>query len=149
MSNDDLSFWIDQRRTKQSVVDLQLVSIPRIYRGIVTTTNATPTTILTIGTVSDTAALISCEVIAHRTDTAGECAGYRRTLRAKNIGGTVTLGTVDSDYTGEDDANWDVTFSVSTTSILIKVTGAVGKTIDWALRATIETVQPYNVWSDR
>lgn len=58
---------------------------------------------------------------------------YERTVRVKNVGGTLGLGTIQSDYTSEDismvDAN--CTFIVNSSNVDVRVTGIDSKDITW------------------
>lgn len=58
---------------------------------------------------------------------------YERTVRVKNSSGTVSLGTIQSDYTSEDSglASANCTFIVSASNVDVRVTGVNAKTIIW------------------
>jgi len=66
---------------------------------------------------------------------------YERTVRVKNIGGVVSLGTVQSDYTSEDPglASANCTFVQNGSNIDIRVTGVNAKTLTW--KAVVERVR--------
>lgn len=58
---------------------------------------------------------------------------YERTVRVKNIGGTLGLGTIQSDYTSEDISMTDAncTFIVNASNVDVRVTGIDSKDITW------------------
>lgn len=58
---------------------------------------------------------------------------YERTVRVKNIGGTIGLGTIQSDYTSEDSSLVDAncTFIVNASNVDVRVTGVDSKDITW------------------
>jgi len=101
----------------------------------VTTTDATQTTAATIAIPTDTTVLLEVNVVGRRTagsaGTAGDSAAYVRTARFKNIGGTVTMLTLQSDYTSEDQAGWNCTLDANTTNARVRVTGAANNTVLW------------------
>jgi hypothetical protein len=63
--------------------------------------------------------------------TVGQGNGYIITVKAKNVGGVVTIGVVQSSFTSEDIAPLDATFAVSGTNIVLNVTGANNDNITW------------------
>lgn len=102
----------------------------------VSTTDATTTTIATISTSSNQGYLIKSKIVCRKTGgagtgTTGDVNGYVRTVKAKNVAGTVTLGTISSDYTDEDIAPFNVTYTVSGTNILLQVSGSINNNVDW------------------
>ena len=115
-----------------------------IFQAQVATTDATVTPIATIATTSDSSMLLEIRVVARRTNgtggTADNAATYIRTLRVKNVAGTVTIPTNQSTFTSEDENNWNVTFSVSTTNVVANVTGATSDNINWAATYMIQTI---------
>lgn len=58
---------------------------------------------------------------------------YERTVRVKNIGGTIGLGTIQSDYTSEDSSMQDAncTFIVNASNVDVRVTGINAMDITW------------------
>ncbi len=140
-NNDLLQIALEFQRIDRTLDSLILNGPERIHRGLVTTTDATPTTISTFATKSNTAYLFQLDVVARRTDVSGS-AGYQRIFRVKNVADTVTIGTVTATYTDEDVAGWDVTIAASGVNVLIKVTGAAGQTINWAARYRAESEPP-------
>lgn len=113
--------------------------IATLYQNKATTTDATVTTLHTFATTTDVQYTLRATVTAKRTGgasgTAGDGASYIVAVRAKNVGGTVTIGTPVSLLTDEDQVGWDVTFSVSGTNVLVRVTGAASNNISWSLNS--------------
>ena len=109
----------------------------------VTTTDATPTTLFTYttsGVVTVTNSMtyvIECDIIGNRTGGASGASGdvgvYKYRGIFKRINGVVTLMSETLVNTNEDQAGWNVTSSISGTSILIQVTGAASNNISWHL----------------
>lgn len=102
-----------------------------IRRAHVQTTNATVTTIATVAIGTSKIHALRVSLTALRS-TSAEGAYYERLAAYKNNAGTVTLiGAAASPITAEDAAAWDITLTISTTNVLVQVTGAVGSTIEW------------------
>ena len=111
-------------------------------QGYVTTADATVTTIATIAIPASTTVMIELHVAARRTGgsagVAEDGAGYVQQATYKNVAGTATLiGSVNADYTAESQAAWDVTFAVSGSNVLIRVTGAANNNISWYCSADV------------
>jgi len=106
----------------------------------VNTTDATVTTIATIATATDTVTLIEVKITGRRTGgtagTAGDSATYIRTARVKNVGGTVSIVNLQSDYTSEDQLGFNGTISISGTNILAQVQGAANNNMQWKALVT-------------
>jgi hypothetical protein len=100
--------------------------------GSVTTSNATQTTAFTEALVNNTVYECEADVAARRTD-AADRAGYKIMVTAyREAAGACTIqGTVDSAHTAESDSSWDATFTCSGNDLLVSVTGAGGKTVNW------------------
>lgn len=105
-------------------------------RSTVTTTNTTATTIQTVATVAGESYLVEVRFISKKT--AGTGAGvvgdsntYIRTFKAKNVGGTLTLSSIQSDYTLEDINAHNVSVTTSGTNILLQVIGSLNNTVNW------------------
>jgi hypothetical protein len=100
-----------------------------------TTTNAT-VALETIAIPTDTVVMVESYVTCRKTGgvgvgTVGQGNGYIITVKAKNVGGVVTIGVVQSSFTSEDIAPLDATFAVSGTNIVLNVTGANNDNITW------------------
>ena len=101
----------------------------------VQTTDASATTIATINTENDKAYGLTVTVVGIKND-GSWTAHYVRHAAYENDGGTLSaVGAVSSAHTAEDRGAWDVSFSLSGTDILVKVTGEAA-TIEW--QATVE-----------
>lgn len=115
-----------------------------ILQGQVSTTNATPTTIATIAVPTDSVMLITANITARRTGgvsgTAGDSATFVRTVKVKNVGGTVTAPVAQADYTSEDVKAYDANLSVTGTDLLIKVTGVATTNIDWTVTYFVQSL---------
>jgi hypothetical protein len=107
----------------------------KVTMATVNTTNATVTTIATVATTTDTVTLLKAEITGLRTGgtagTAGDSATYVRTVRVKNIAGTVTLANLQSDYTSEDQNGFNATITVSGTNALVQVAGTANNNMTW------------------
>lgn len=103
-------------------VDIQTV-------GIGTTTDATETTIVTIGTNSNSACVVEAHIIGIRTDSGQEAGGFVLRAVFRNNGGS--LIKVGDDKMYAKDSSWDANCKINGTDIGIAVTGEVGKTINW------------------
>lgn len=116
----------------------------KYFEGTVSTTDNTVTTLITLSTASDTSMLVKTEVIGRRTGgtagAAGDSATYIRYTHIKNVGGTVTVNGTQTEYTDEDQAGWNTTFSVSGTSILVRVQGATNNNISWQGIAKVQVL---------
>jgi hypothetical protein len=100
-----------------------------------TTTNAT-VALETIAIPTDTVVMVESYITCRKTGgagvgTVGQGNGYIRTVKAKNVGGVVTIGVVQSSFTSEDIAVLNTTFAVSGTNIVLNVTGATNNNITW------------------
>ena len=115
-----------------------------MFQAQVSTTNNTVTTLATVATITNTVMLLQVNVLAVRTGgtsgTAGDSGTYIRTARVKNVGGTVTIASLQTDFTSEDQAAWNATLSVSGTNVLITVAGANNNNVDWVTTYWVETV---------
>jgi len=114
-------------------------TIDPITVATITTSDATLTTIAVIGTTSNTSYLIKVKIVARRTDTGTESAGYILNGVYRNNGGTLTL--VGQDKTSiEDTQQWDVDLNTSGINMTIEVMGQGGKTINWKASYTVISV---------
>lgn len=121
----------------------------RTYILKATTTNATQTEMLIAGAnrmvlANDTTWHFDIHVVARRTDTDNESAGYRfygAIDRNATAGSTAIVGTVTENIDAEDTSAWSVTVDADTTNgaLRVQVTGESGKTIRWvAFARTVE-----------
>lgn len=109
------------------------VAAPTI--STVNTTTATVTTLVTVAIASNTTALIRTNVVGRRTGgsagTTGDSGAFTRTVRCKNIAGTVTANDLFNDFTSRDQASWDVDVVASSTNCIIRVNGATNNNVSW------------------
>jgi len=108
------------------------------YQNRVATTNNTVTTLHTVATTSNNSYIIEAKVLARRTGgssgTASDTAGYKIIGVFKNNAGTLTqVGTTTVEHSSEDQAGWDCVFTISGTSVLVRVTGATNNNVTWHL----------------
>ncbi len=110
-------------------------------RGV--TTDATPTIIWTGATVTDTVGFYEAKVVARQTAGTGTGDGgaFERRCMVSNIGGSlsfsgdpVTMSLADSLFWGS------ITFDISGTDVVLKVTGAASMTITWHATIIKQTV---------
>ena len=106
----------------------------------VQTTDATATTVQTIAVPTDSEILVEARVLGRRASN-GNSAAYVRTARFKNVGGTVTIHNLQTDYTSEDVGAWNATLIASGTNAIVQVVGAASSTIDWAVTSIVQIMQ--------
>jgi hypothetical protein len=115
-----------------------------MFQAQVATTDATATTLQSIAVATDSVLLLEATIVGRRTGGSaganGDVAVYKRTARFKNIGGTVTISNLQSDYTSEDQPAWNGTLDVSGASARIRVTGAANNNINWTCTYTVITL---------
>ena len=122
----------DSSASSHKKVLLDNFPLEQMNSDMVTTTNSTFTTISTIGSSTDTTYLLDIKIVAKRTDSGTESAGYFIKVCFRNNGGTLTK--VSEDVTGLEEMSskfWDVQAIISGTDILVQVRGETSKTIAW------------------
>jgi hypothetical protein len=103
----------------------------------INTTDATPTTLLSIDTNNFRAYHVEARVIGHRTGgsagTNHDSASYLiiGTFKATSLTTVSQVGSTMNLYSNEDQVGWDVNFVISADKILVQVTGAVNNDITW------------------
>jgi hypothetical protein len=114
------------------------------FQAQVATTDATTTTVTSITVPTDSAVLVIANIVGRRTAGSaganGDSAVYIRTARFKNVGGTVTIQNLQTDYTSEDQLGWNGTLDVSGTSARIRVTGAANNNVTWTATYQVITL---------
>ncbi len=107
----------------------------QIQQSTVNTADATATEVASIPVPNNSSLLLEIRVIGRRTGgtggNAGDSANYIRTARYKNIGGTVSVHTVQSDYTSEDQPGWGIIVGVNGSNARVQVTGAANNNVTW------------------
>lgn len=110
-----------------------------IYQNILTTTDATPTTINSVAASNDGIYYVEYTIIARQRGgtggTVGDGAAYQKQEVFRYIGGTLTqIGTTTTWFEKENNSAWSVGSSISGgSSIDIQVTGAADSEIVWSL----------------
>lgn len=108
------------------------------------TTDATVTALHTLAIATSSTVLIEIRVVARRTGGASGASGdglvYSGAVKAKNIAGTVTLGTLQDGYSSKEQAGWAVTVVVSSTDVVIKGTGAAANNVDWHYSTLVRAI---------
>jgi len=104
-------------------------------QGTVNTTDATVTSVYTYTVPTDTTLVVEARVIGRRTGgtggTTGDASSYVRTARVSNIGGTVSLFNLQSDFTSEANNATNCIIDVSGTTFRIRATGAASNNYSW------------------
>jgi hypothetical protein len=111
----------------------------KIYTAVasVQTTDATVTSLYTWTITDEAVTTVVVEIDAIKSD-GSVTASYVRRVRIKRDGGTVTVGTVEDNFTDEEAsfAACDVTIDNSTSTGRVRVTGIAATTIDWSCTVT-------------
>lgn len=115
------------------------------FQAYVATTDATVTTLASVTTLTDSVTYLKATITARRTGgsagTAGDSSIFTRTVRVKNIAGTLTLSTLQTDFTSVESGNkWTATIDVNGTAARIRVTGAANNNIDWTANYEVTTL---------
>lgn len=103
------------------------------YQGFVSTTNGTATTIASFTIGSNEAGLLEAEVVGFDS-TNGDRVTGTIVVAYKKTGGTLTLASPDTISTISGTGGLSAgtfAFSASSNNILLKVTGASSKNVDW------------------
>lgn len=105
--------------------------ITELVDAVVTTSDATVTTLLSYTTTSGECG--ACVVLVIGRDGAGNRAAFERFVGYQNVSGTLTVGTTVSLATDQAAAlvTTAITLDASGTSFRVRVTGVVATTIDW------------------
>lgn len=118
----------------ESLLHLQENNVKyNISANSTTTAGAVNAVVSSISTTNNSVELVKILVTGFRTNGSSESVAYERTLRIKNAAGTVSIPTVQSDYTSEDPAlsAANVTPIVNGSSVDIRVTGVASCDITW------------------
>lgn len=113
----------------------------------VNTTNATANvTAQTIAVPTDKVISIESTIVYRKTGgagvgTTGDGTTIKLNSSVKNVGGTLTLDTVQNTYTGTTNAIVGVsaTYTISGTNVLVSVTGVVNDNITWNVITKVNT----------
>lgn len=105
------------------------------FYALLTTTDATVTTIQTLTMRDNTTVQVSARVSAFNATTS---ASYWRVATFRSVAGTVTqVGATTAVSTGEDNAAMDCTIDTTANTIRIRATGIAATTILWKSYATL------------
>lgn len=118
----------------ESLLHLQENNVKyNISANSTTTAGAVNAVVTSISTTNNSVELVKILVTGFRTNGSSESVAYERTLRIKNAAGTVSIPTVQSDYTSEDPtlSAANVTPIVNGSSVDIRVTGVASCDITW------------------
>lgn len=118
----------------ESLLHLQENNVKyNISANSTTTAGAVNAVVSSISTTNNSVELVKILVTGFRTNGSSESVAYERTLRIKNAAGTVSIPTVQSDYTSEDPtlSAANVTPIVNGSSVDIRVTGVASCDITW------------------
>jgi len=117
-----------------------------IFQAQVATTDATTTTLASFTVPTDSAVYLKCKIVGRRTGGSaganGDSAVYERSARFKNVGGTVTINSLQTDFTSEEltQLGWNGTMDVSGASARMRVTGAANNNITWTVTYEVITL---------
>jgi len=113
----------------------------REQQATVDTVNATVVSLDTFTVPTDTVVLVEFRVIGRRTGgiggTVGDSSTYVRTARVRNVGGTLTILNLQSDYTSESVPATNCTIDVSGADLRCRVTGPATADYTWFSHAKI------------
>lgn len=101
------------------------------YTDTATTVDATLTTLTTIPTTAGSTNFVTANVVG-RNITDSTSAGFRYDRTFENTGGVLTqiIGNSNLKF-NEDEPNMTLSIAASGTNILVQVTGAAAKTVNW------------------
>lgn len=102
----------------------------------VQTTDATPTNIFTFTPADEAVTFLELRLVAVDS-TGGKTAAFKRRVRIKRDGGTVTVGSVESTFTDQEAAlsATAITVDNSGATVRVRVTGVAATVIDWSVCA--------------
>ena len=105
---------------------------------IVSTTNATITTIDTVPIPTDKALLLEVAVVGIKDDQTEKGGAIANAMYANNSGTVTRQGAVTYPFS-QLQAGWEVTFLISGTNVLVRVKGAAATNVSWKCsRVTLE-----------
>ena len=111
-----------------------------VLSGLVTTTNATPTTIATIAMTDSTTVAINVNVAAYSAGaTQGGGATGSAAFRCDASGVVHLIGAPQTTAFNEGSSAWNLSFAISGSSVLLQVTGQASTTIDWSVSGSTAT----------
>jgi len=118
----------------ESILQIESSNVKfNIIENSTTTSGSVNAVVGSVTTASNSVEFLKVYVTGLRTNGANESVAYERTVRVKNNGGTVSLPTIQSDYTSEDAAlnAANCTFIVNGSAVDVRVTGVAAADITW------------------
>lgn len=137
---------IDIQKLREYLIDLYGYAGLKVVEGVVETTDATVTTLVTLPMEDAKTTQLVADVVARRTGgaagTAGDGASYRRigTFYRVSAGSATLIGSLSTPHTAESQSGWDCTLTVSGNDVLVRITGASGNSISWYCVVTLQRV---------
>ncbi len=119
--------------TPESIFEIKDNNVRYNIKGSSTSTTGSMNAIVsTVSPAVGSVELVKIMVTGIESST-GDSVVYEKTVKVKNVGGTVSLGVIQSDYTSEDHgmASANCTFVVNASDVDVRVTGVNSKTITW------------------
>lgn len=111
-----------------------------LLANAVQTTDATVTTLWSLGLLDERMYYITAEIIAQKSDGSSRAAYQRTVLAYRDAGGGATIQGQTSLDTIESVAGWDCTFDVTSNTLRLRVTGAAATTVKWRARVTVRSL---------
>jgi len=111
-----------------------------ILVSTVTTVNATPVDGQTITVPTDGVMLVETRVLGREQAPNLDRAAYIRTARINVDASAPTAFTVQTDYTSEDDAAWDVTITTTGAAVVVRITGDATNAVDWRIVTQVQVL---------
>lgn len=112
------------------------IAAPQLYPlPYVDTTNTTPVQLLSFDVPRNDTLALDFVIRATRTDGTFGSAAFRRQVTAINNAGTVTIPQDEVIGTDYNPGGWTVAVSVSTTNVVVTVTGPSSSTVRWTAAA--------------
>lgn len=144
MTYDDVSNLIKSDIVGNSIVDSHVnrISPTKItdaqngrYEATVITNDNTPTVIFSLDCSQDGILLVefraTCRRLGGLSGNPGDGAVFKRTFRVKSYGSSVTVHSLQSDYTSTDNPLMKVSISVSGTDVELNVIGVNNNNLKW------------------
>lgn len=131
----DDAIWADEVR----------LAVGSTVVGRTVTTDATPSTLLSLPLLPSRTTFLRVQVIARRTGgsagTAEDGAAYVLAATYNVLAGIPTLiGSVTTLHSAESQVGWNATCVVSGVNVIVQVTGAANNTVTWVGKASVEAV---------
>jgi hypothetical protein len=135
--------WTEQHRANLRAMDELTVGdgVIRTRYGTVTTTDATPTVVASIGVITDGVMTFDFCVVASRDSSATKGGRWKGSVTYRMVAGAPTIiGSADYATAHETDAGMDVLFNLNVATIEVQVTGVAANTINWFCELRVQQV---------